>query len=91
MGQPSNKRKTHIARSIGPTLEKKKSKTITQDPNLIHEEKNLSETIGFKTKITFNKKGKGNLKILPSPPNTGISFVRTDLKKNNISFKIFLI
>ena len=44
-------------------LEKKKSKTITQDPNLIHEEKNLSETIGFKTKITFNKKGKGNLKI----------------------------
>ena len=44
-------------------LEKKKSKTITQDANLIHEEKNLSETIGFKTKITFNKKGKGNLKI----------------------------
>ena len=44
-------------------LEKKKSKTITQDPNLIHEEKNLSETIGFKTKITFTKKGKGNLKI----------------------------
>ncbi len=44
-------------------LEKKKSKTIIQDPNLIHEEKNLSETIGFKTKITFNKKGKGNLKI----------------------------
>ena len=44
-------------------LEKKKSKTITQDPNLIHEEQNLSETIGFKTKITFNKKGKGNLKI----------------------------
>ena len=44
-------------------LEKKKSKTISYDPNLIHEEKNLSETIGFKTKITFNKKGKGNLKI----------------------------
>ena len=44
-------------------LEKKKSKTISNDPNLIHEEKNLSETIGFKTKITFNKKGKGNLKI----------------------------
>ena len=44
-------------------LEKKKSKTITQDPNLIHEEKYLSETIGFKTKISFNKKGKGNLKI----------------------------
>ncbi len=44
-------------------LEKKKSKTVSNDPNLIHEEKNLSETIGFKTKITFNKKGKGNLKI----------------------------
>ena len=44
-------------------LEKKNSKTISYDPNLIHEEKNLSETIGFKTKITFNKKGKGNLKI----------------------------
>tara|TARA_Y100001935_G_scaffold83485_1_gene69461 strand:- start:95 stop:925 length:831 start_codon:yes stop_codon:yes gene_type:complete len=44
-------------------LEKKKSKKMTQDPNLIHEENYLSETIGFKTKISFNKKGKGNLKI----------------------------
>ena len=25
--------------------------------------KNLSDTIGFKTKITYNKKGKGNIKI----------------------------
>ena len=44
-------------------LEKNKRKLRTSEPNLIQEEKNLSETIGFKTKITFNKKGKGNLKI----------------------------
>ena len=44
-------------------LEKNKRKLKTNEPNLIQEEKNLSETIGFKTKITFNKKGKGNLKI----------------------------
>ena len=44
-------------------LEKNKRKLRTSEPNLMQEEKNLSETIGFKTKITFNKKGKGNLKI----------------------------
>ncbi len=44
-------------------LEKNKRKLRSSEPNLIQEEKNLSETIGFKTKITFNKKGKGNLKI----------------------------
>ena len=44
-------------------LERDKRKSKTYEPNLIHEEKTLSETIGFKTKITFNKKGKGNLKI----------------------------
>ena len=44
-------------------LEKNKRKLRTSEPDLIQEEKNLSETIGFKTKITFNKKGKGNLKI----------------------------
>ena len=31
--------------------------------NLIQEEKNLSATRGFKTKITYSKKGKGNIKI----------------------------
>ena len=44
-------------------LEKNKRKFRTNEPDLIQEEKNLSETIGFKTKIIFNKKGKGNLKI----------------------------
>tara|TARA_B100001057_G_scaffold490107_1_gene577715 strand:- start:489 stop:1319 length:831 start_codon:yes stop_codon:yes gene_type:complete len=44
-------------------LERNKGKSNIHEPNLIHEEKSLSDTIGFKTKITFNKKGKGNLKI----------------------------
>ena len=43
-------------------LEKNKIKKTTE-PNLLHEEKNLSNTIGFKTKITYNTKGKGNIKI----------------------------
>ena len=33
------------------------------EPNLIQEELNLSNTIGFKTKITYSKRGKGNIKI----------------------------
>ena len=44
-------------------LEKNKRGKTKIEPNLIHEEKTLSDTIGFKTKITFNKKGKGNIKI----------------------------
>ena len=44
-------------------LEKNKRKISNLEPNLIQEEKNLSATIGFKTKITYNKKGKGNIKI----------------------------
>ena len=40
-------------------LEKNKRKKSAIEPNLIHEEKTLSDTIGFKTKITYNKKGKG--------------------------------
>ena len=44
-------------------LEKNKRKIITQEPNLIHEEKTLSDIIGFKAKITYHKKGKGNIKI----------------------------
>ncbi len=44
-------------------LEYYKRRTNTTEPNLIHEEKILSDTIGFKTKITYNKKGKGNIKI----------------------------
>ena len=44
-------------------LERNKRKSNIHEPNLIHEERTLSDTIGFKTRITFNKKGKGNLKI----------------------------
>ena len=44
-------------------LEKNKTKKNTNEPNLLHEEKNLSDTIGFKAKITYSAKGKGNIKI----------------------------
>jgi ParB family chromosome partitioning protein len=41
---------------------KQKSKN-NSEPNLIQEELNLSNTIGFKTKIAYGKSGKGNIKI----------------------------
>ncbi len=44
-------------------LEKNKKIKLSKEPNLLHEEKNLSDTIGFKTKITYSSKGKGNIKI----------------------------
>ena len=44
-------------------LEKSKKIKLSKEPNLLHEEKNLSDTIGFKTKITYSSKGKGNIKI----------------------------
>ena len=45
-------------------LEKNKNKSKNSpDANLIQEELNLSNTIGFKTKITYSKNGKGNIKI----------------------------
>ena len=44
-------------------LETNKRKKYSHEPNLVQEEKNLSSTIGFKAKITHNKKGKGNIKI----------------------------
>lgn len=44
-------------------LERNKTKKSSIEPNLLHEEKNLSDTIGFKTKITYNLNGKGNIKI----------------------------
>ena len=44
-------------------LETNKRKKLSHEPNLVQEEKNLSNTIGFKTKITYNKKGQGNIKI----------------------------
>lgn len=44
-------------------LESNKRKKPSHEPNLVQEENNLSSTIGFKTKITYNKKGQGNIKI----------------------------
>ena len=45
-------------------LEKNRQKVINNsEPNLIQEELNLSNTIGFKTKIAYSKSGKGNIKI----------------------------
>ena len=44
-------------------LELNKNKKNKIEPNLIHEENTLSDTLGFKTKITYNKLGKGNIKI----------------------------
>jgi ParB family chromosome partitioning protein len=44
-------------------LETNKRKKTAHEPNLVQEEKNLSSTIGFKTKITYNKKGQGNIRI----------------------------
>ena len=41
---------------------KQKSKN-NSEPNLTQEELNLSNTIGFKTKIAYSKSGKGNIKI----------------------------
>ena len=44
-------------------IENNYSKKRVNEPNLIQEETNLSQTIGFKTKITYTKGGKGNIKI----------------------------
>ena len=44
-------------------IEKNKSNKQQVEPNLLHEEINLSQTIGYKTKITYSKKGAGNIKI----------------------------
>ena len=44
-------------------IEHNSAKKKVNEPNLIQEEVNLSQTIGFKTKITYSKSGKGNIKI----------------------------
>ena len=44
-------------------IEKNKSNKTLIEPNLIQEETHLSQTIGFKSKITYSKSGKGNIKI----------------------------
>ena len=44
-------------------IEKNKSKKKSAEPNLLQEETQLSQTIGFKSKITYNRNGKGNIKV----------------------------
>ncbi len=44
-------------------LETNKRKKPAHESNLVQEEQNLSDTIGFKTKITYNKKGQGSIRI----------------------------
>ena len=47
-------------------IENNTTKKKVNEPNLMQEEINLSQTIGFKTKISYNKSGKGNIKIFYS-------------------------
>ena len=53
----------NIGKASVRDIENNYSKKKTNEPNLIQEEINLSQTIGFKTKITYSKSGKGNIKI----------------------------
>ena len=53
----------NIGKASVRDIEKNYSKKKINEPNLIQEEVNLSQTIGFKTKITYSKSGKGNIKI----------------------------
>ena len=53
----------NIGKASVRDIEKNSSKNRTEEPNLIQEEINLSQTIGFKTKINYSKSGKGNIKI----------------------------
>ena len=53
----------NIGKASVRDIENNSPKKKINEPNLINEETNLSQTIGFKTKITYNKSGKGNIKI----------------------------
>ena len=53
----------NIGKATVRDIENNYSKKKINEPNLIQEEINLSQTIGFKTKITYTKSGKGNIKI----------------------------
>ena len=44
-------------------IEKNKKINKKEETNLIQEETNLSQTLGFKTKINYSKNGKGNIKV----------------------------
>ena len=51
-------------------------------------QKTINHQIEFKG-ITLHKGKFANMRIIPSPPNTGIVFKRTDLKVNNIITNYF--
>ena len=53
----------NIGKASVRDIENNYSKKKKSEPNLMQEEINLSQTIGFKTKITYSKSGKGNIKI----------------------------
>ena len=53
----------NIGKASVRDIENNYSKKKINEPNLMQEEINLSQTIGFKTKITYSKRGKGNIKI----------------------------
>ena len=53
----------NIGKASVRDIENNSSKKIKNEPNLMQEEINLSQTIGFKTKISYSKSGKGNIKI----------------------------
>ena len=53
----------NIGKASVRDIENNSSKKTVSEPNLLQEEINLSQTIGFKTKISYNKSGKGNIKI----------------------------
>ena len=55
--------KVNIGKASVRDIENNSIKQKINEPNLIQEELNLSQTIGFKTKITYSKVGKGNIKI----------------------------
>ena len=54
----------NIGKASVRDIENNYSKKKTDEPNLIQEQINLSQTIGFKTKITYSKNGKGNIQNL---------------------------
>ena len=53
----------NIGKASVRDIENNSSKKKVSEPNLMQEEINLSQTIGFKTKISYSKSGKGNIKI----------------------------
>lgn len=53
----------NIGKASVRDIENNSFKRKIKEPNLIQEESLLSQTIGFKTKITYSKSGKGNIKI----------------------------